>query len=261
MGVHMDWNTAGIAVGITLFSMASVYLLAAPDSVGHLQSFGKRRGPLLAIGLSLAAGLYLAVPAQWTGRAPQAMDAEADEVIARLRTFASTLAPSKHAPMSRVPTTAPGTAAELPDVDTMIDRLAARLAAAPQDGEGWKMLGWSFFHTDRPADAAQAYAKARALLPQSGDIGAALAEAIVARDGGVVSGEVQAVLDDVLRLAPQHPKARYLQALAKSQHGELAEALAAMRKIEAEVGGEEIWIDQMRARIAQIASSSAAASK
>lgn len=58
----------------------------------------------------------------------------------------------------------------LPDVNTMIDRLAARLRTEPGDANGWRMLGWSYFHTERYEEAASAYAKALELDPQSADL-------------------------------------------------------------------------------------------
>ena len=53
-----------------------------------------------------------------------------------LREFQSTRAHGRSAPMS--------TPQGLPDVETMIERLAARLQTAPEDADGWRMLGWSY---------------------------------------------------------------------------------------------------------------------
>jgi cytochrome c-type biogenesis protein CcmH/NrfG len=58
----------------------------------------------------------------------------------------------------------------LPDVNTMIERLAARLKTAPEDIEGWRMLGWSYFNMARYDDAAAAYAKAVELDPSSAQL-------------------------------------------------------------------------------------------
>ena len=58
----------------------------------------------------------------------------------------------------------------LPDVTTMIERLASRLETAPDDIQGWRMLGWSYVNTGRYDDAANAYAKAVALDPNSPEI-------------------------------------------------------------------------------------------
>ena len=62
------------------------------------------------------------------------------------------------------------TATLLPDVNTMIERLAARLASAPDDVQGWRTLGWSYVNTGRYDDAVKAYAKAVALDPNSPEI-------------------------------------------------------------------------------------------
>src|SRR5262245_28586223 len=57
----------------------------------------------------------------------------------------------------------------LPDVDTMIERLAHRLKNSPEDIEGWRMLGWSYFQTGRYQQAATAYARAVELDPSSAE--------------------------------------------------------------------------------------------
>jgi cytochrome c-type biogenesis protein CcmH len=58
----------------------------------------------------------------------------------------------------------------LPDVSTMTERLAARLETAPEDIKGWRMLGWSYFHTGRYKQAATAYARAVELDPNSAEL-------------------------------------------------------------------------------------------
>jgi cytochrome c-type biogenesis protein CcmH/NrfG len=58
----------------------------------------------------------------------------------------------------------------LPDVDTMIERLEARLEATPNDIEGWRTLGWSYFQTARYKQAATAYARAVELDPRSAEL-------------------------------------------------------------------------------------------
>ncbi|MBO0764465.1 MAG: tetratricopeptide repeat protein, partial [Hyphomicrobiaceae bacterium] len=65
----------------------------------------------------------------------------------------------------------------LPDVNTMIERLAARLETAPGDIKGWRMLGWSYFNVGRYKQAAAAYGKAVELDPNSAELKASYAEA------------------------------------------------------------------------------------
>ena len=75
------------------------------------------------------------------------------------------------------PASTPADGKLLPGVDTMIERLAARLETAPEDIEGWQMLGRSYFHTERYEQAATAYAKAIELDPSSAELKASYEEA------------------------------------------------------------------------------------
>ena len=60
--------------------------------------------------------------------------------------------------------------AALPDVDTMIAKLIARLEKQPEDANGWKMLGWSYLNTERPEEAVRAYETALKLQPGDTEI-------------------------------------------------------------------------------------------
>jgi cytochrome c-type biogenesis protein CcmH/NrfG len=68
------------------------------------------------------------------------------------------------------PSSLPAASEPLPDVDAMIERLAARLETAPQDLEGWRLLGWSYFNTARFEQAAAAFGKALELDPGSAEL-------------------------------------------------------------------------------------------
>jgi cytochrome c-type biogenesis protein CcmH len=84
------------------------------------------------------------------------------KALSRLTDFAGTAE-------TEAPASPPG-GKLLPDVSTMIERLAARLETAPDDIKGWRMLGWSYFNTGRYEQAAAAYAKAAALDPNSAEL-------------------------------------------------------------------------------------------
>jgi cytochrome c-type biogenesis protein CcmH len=86
-----------------------------------------------------------------------------DDTLARLKDYTRSIGPEHPAP-------APAAGKMLPDVSSMIEKLAARLETAPDDVKGWRMLGWSYFHTERYAQAASAYAKAVALDPNSAEL-------------------------------------------------------------------------------------------
>jgi cytochrome c-type biogenesis protein CcmH len=77
----------------------------------------------------------------------------------------------------------------LPDVDTLIQRLAARLQTAPNDVKGWRLLGWSYFHTERFNEAAAAYAKALELEPHSVELRSSYDKAKSRASAGVARRE------------------------------------------------------------------------
>jgi cytochrome c-type biogenesis protein CcmH len=85
-----------------------------------------------------------------------------DEMLQRLADYAGS--PEDGDPASVAPA-----GKMLPDVNTMIDRLAGRLKTSPNDVEGWRMLGWSYVQTGRYQQAATAYARAVELDPSSAE--------------------------------------------------------------------------------------------
>jgi len=85
-----------------------------------------------------------------------------DEVLQRLADYAGSA--ETRDPVSVTPANK-----MLPDVNTMIERLADRLKTSPKDVEGWRMLGWSYFQTGRYQQAATAYARAVELDPSSAE--------------------------------------------------------------------------------------------
>ncbi|MBA2127243.1 hypothetical protein DLM45_13565 [Hyphomicrobium methylovorum] len=79
-----------------------------------------------------------------------------------LRAFTKKIDPNAH---SAAPMSTASNAASLPDVNTMIAMLVARLEKEPGDVKGWKMLGWSYLNTEQAADAEKAYETARKIDP------------------------------------------------------------------------------------------------
>ena len=113
----------------------------------------------------------------------------------------------------------------LADVDTMISRLAERLKANPEDGEGFRMLGWSYVMTGRPEQAIEPYKRALELLPKNATVQAGYGEALVGVAGGTVTDEAKAAFDRARALDPKEPRSRYFLAMWLAQHGKKQEAL------------------------------------
>lgn len=128
-------------------------------------------------------------------------------------------AQSSQAQSSQAPATA------LASVDDMIDRLSQRMAANPNDADGWRMLGWSYFRTDRYQEAASAYGKAAALQPEVGAVKTMWAEALVRAADGKVTAQALRLSEEALLRDAKDPRARYFVGLAKEQAGDANGAL------------------------------------
>lgn len=113
----------------------------------------------------------------------------------------------------------------LADVDTMIARLEERLAANPSDGEGFRMLGWSYSMTGRPQKAIEAYKRALALLPDSPAVHAGYGEALTGVAGGMVTADAKQEFEKAIRIDPAEPRSAYFLALWDAQNGREKQAV------------------------------------
>jgi len=117
-------------------------------------------GFLLVAGIG-ATAFYLGDPPEATGSS--ARSGSDGEMLTDLKDYTRSIGTKEPAPVA-------ATGKPLADVNTMIERLAARLETTPNDIKGWQMLGWSYFNTARYEQAATAYAKAVALDPNSAEL-------------------------------------------------------------------------------------------
>jgi cytochrome c-type biogenesis protein CcmH len=122
----------------------------------------------------------------------------------------------------RAPDLPPATATAVApqDIGAMISSLEAKLKADPNDAEGWRMLGWSFFQTQRFAEAAMAYKRATVLNPDKGEYWSSLGEALVTAGPGNVPAEAKAAFGKAVALDAKDPRARYFLAVAKDMAGD-----------------------------------------
>ena len=106
-----------------------------------------------------------------------------------------------------------------PDVEAMVDSLAAKLAADPADAEGWLLLARSRVVQERFDEAIAAYGRAHALLGDSPSLLADWAQAEAARAGNRFPERALGRLDRALEIDPDHEKALWLGGFAAVQHG------------------------------------------
>ncbi len=140
----------------------------------------------------------------------------------------------------------------LGSVDEMVERLVARLKRNPKDAAGWRMLGWSYFNTERFDAAAAAYAKAIELSPEEADMRSAYGEALVRAAGGSVTDQAGSAFREALRLDGKNARARFFIAMRKVQDGDKRSALDDWVAILNEGDSKEPWFADLTRRVAEL---------
>lgn len=159
---------------------------------------------------------------------------------------------NRSSPAPEAPTAA-APAVPQADIDSMISRLEARLKDNPNDAEGWRMLGWSFFETGRFAEAATAYRRATSLDPNNADYWSSLGEALVLAGSGDVPADAAKAFDTAIALDPKDPRARYFLAVRKDITGDHQGSLDAWLALLADTPSGAPWEADLRRTIEQVA--------
>lgn len=126
-------------------------------------------------------------------------------------------------------------------VDELVARAEAHLAANPEDGRGWEVLGPVYFRMGRFDDAATAYRNIIRLSGPSARHEAALGEAMVGAARGMVTADAEAAFERALAIEPGHPKARFFIAMALAQEDRTDEARAIWTAMADELPADSPW--------------------
>ena len=146
-----------------------------------------------------------------------------------------------------------GEAAPLPSVESMIVKLEQRVAAAPDDLEGWHRLAAAYQLVNQPAKAVEAYQHALALDESSAELQAGFAEASIAAAGGIVTEKAGKALARALELDPGNPRARFYQGLALVQGGERQKALDLWAGLIKDTPADAPYLPVLRERVTALA--------
>ncbi|WP_231639323.1 tetratricopeptide repeat protein [Sphingomonas profundi] len=158
----------------------------------------------------------------------------------------------------------PPVAAQMPpaaspqaDVTTMIAQLEAKMKANPGDAAGWRMLGWSYYRTERFADAVNAYRRATLADPKNAEGWSALGEAISLAGKGDVPAEAEGAFRKALAIDPADPRARYFLAVRKDLSGDHKGAVDDWLALLKDTPPGAPWEENVRQTITQVAAKNA----
>lgn len=136
-------------------------------------------------------------------------------------------------------------------LQSLVDRLAARMKDHPEDAEGWSMLARSYAVLGRFRESAGAYAKAAARMPDNAQLLADYADALAMAQGRRLQGEPEKILARALAADPDNIKALALAGTAAFDRKNYAEAVRYWERIgELAPAGSE-FAESLQASIAE----------
>jgi len=118
-----------------------------------------------------------------------------------------------------------------PMVFDMVAKLEKRLAAQPNDAEGWARLGRSYVVLERKDKALAAYAKAHELAPDNVAVLSDYAWLVFNENPGATTGLVQTLYSRLYKLEPAHPDALWFLGFTAYQQGDYRQALGLWERL------------------------------
>jgi len=114
---------------------------------------------------------------------------------------------SKPAEAVPLPPSATAPHAVQQQINAMVEKLAARMANEPQNGNGWLMLARSYAAMGDFQKSAAAFARVETLLPKDANILADHADVLAMAHQGDFRGEPAKMISQALAIDPKHAKA------------------------------------------------------
>ena len=120
-----------------------------------------------------------------------------------------------------------GTGSEqMPSLEEMIGALRARLEQAPDDTEGWYLLGRTYMAIEDYPNAVKAYARLHQLVGDEPRVMLSLADAEAMSQAGSMAGRPAELVRKVVQMVPNDTTALWLAGIAEDQEGNHSEAIA-----------------------------------
>ncbi len=116
-------------------------------------------------------------------------------------------------------------------ITAMVEGLAKKLQANPEDGAGWGMLGRSYRALGRFEASALAYGEAAKRLPPTAQLLTDWAESVAQVQGRSLAGQPTDLLNRALALDPNYPKALALSGAAAMERNDPGTAITQWKRL------------------------------
>ena len=113
----------------------------------------------------------------------------------------------------------------------MVDSLAARLKDNPNDSKGWAMLARSYKALGRFEESRRAFEKAGDLIKTDPDLLIDHADVLGVLAGNSLVGKPQQMIEEALRMNPEHPMSLMMAGVASYQSGDYQKAVSYWEKL------------------------------
>lgn len=113
----------------------------------------------------------------------------------------------------------------------MVDTLATKLQANPDNPKGWAMLARSYKVMGRLEDAKKAFERAGDYVHTDPDVLLDYAALLGALNGNKLDGQAAQMINEVLKLSPDHPNGLMLSGISAYQQADYAGAVKQWEKL------------------------------
>lgn len=134
-------------------------------------------------------------------------------------------------------------------VQQMVDSLAAKLQANPDNPKGWAMLARSYKVMGRLEDAKQAFEKAGDYVHTDPDVLLDYAALLGMLNGSKLEGRAAQLIDEVLTLSPDHPNGLMMSGISAYQRADYAAAVKQWERLLGQLDPNSADAQQIQANV------------
>lgn len=119
----------------------------------------------------------------------------------------------------------------LPPMEELVKRLAAKMQEQPDNQEGWIMLGRSYMAMNDPSAAINAFDRAMEISDKNVGLLLAYAEAIASNTGNDFTGRAAPMVEKALQLEPDNPNVLWIAGIVAYQQTDYQDAVDRWSKL------------------------------
>ena len=133
---------------------------------------------------------------------------------------------------------------EMGDLSAMAQRLAAKQERNPDNAEGWALLAHTYVEIKQHKEAVAAFEKAVNLIPTDPQLFADYADALAVTNNGQFDAKTSDLVEQALKLDPNHPKALLLAGTIAFKQANYAKAINVWEQLQPLIDKEDTALMQ-----------------